>query len=352
MPSKTSVNYASDLEVVRSMKDRDKESYEYPWLNVQATENSEEKIKKVYDVSKKYNIPPAILYGAIAQESSWMEMGLADDFGNWACGLAQLNVNDWCNWSENADALTKAKIKWPVKEIQAYRSQHPGANICDTSFITPSYAGPFYEVALKRLRSEDPDAPPYMLRSRHASEPRLPNYLEIMAGYRFVAKYSIDDRISKNDPHAQGLRYLITSSFAANCSDYHNGIDAAAFTFAEIFKQLPQELQQAQKYKKGLENPNNCAQNTSNYYPLHVGWLLANAVYNAGPEILPGVFKYQQNSRISWENFTPEDLVKAIHFAVIQKNSGISSTGAQEAMGHVPGVLNSTSFENKEDADE
>jgi hypothetical protein len=339
MPSKKSETYEQDLEVLKKPQDIRSDGYMYPWLYVKATESSEEKIKTLYEVSAQYDIPPAVLYGAIAQESGWMEMGLAEDYGNWACGLAQLNANDWCGWASHAGPEIQARIQWPKKEVEAFQKSHPKVDVCDSDFLVPEHARPFYDVALKRLRTELPDAPEYMLEGRHAKNPQVASFEEVQVGLGKVTATLPGNKTLA----AQKIRYSIVASFAGNCSAYENGVPAGAYTFQQAFKDLPKELQNAQRYKSGEKNPNLCQANPSQYYPLHVGWLLANAVYNAGPEILPGVYQYQKNSGISWENFTPENLVSAIQFSLSQKDNGLSAIGAQEAKGHVPGVLYSTS---------
>ena len=91
---------------------------------------------------------------------------------------------------------------------------------------------------------------------------------------------------------------------------------------------------------EGEANPlYNCNhQVTTKGFPLQLGWLLADAVYNAGPGLMPGIQQYQKENHIPWDNFGPKELDAAIQYAIDPKR-GMWGIGPQEAKGHIHDLI-------------
>ena len=350
MPNKSSAYYTEQLSVVRSDELKNSETYQDAWTYVKAAENSEAKIAEIYAASEKYNIPPLILYGSLAQESSLQEMGLSKDYFNWACGVGQLNINDWCSWANQTSTETKSQIEWPQQDFDRLHAQNPRLNLCGTFFIVPEYVRPFHQAAMLRLQSEmGPSAPEYMLEGNHVLS-SVPSLAQSSSMLQTMSRYYFPHHANAEAEDAQKLRFEIGRSFAKHCAEHRNGIYAAAFTFKKVFDSLPEEIRSAQRYNSGEAKSPICkSEIKSEHFPIAIGWLLADAIYNAGPELLTGVMAYQKASHISWENFKPENLVDAINYTLKLPNNGLKPIGLREAIGHVSGVLEAIGAKESED---
>lgn len=341
MPRKDGAYYQDQVQILKITADRNSEDYQNAWTYIKAAEHSAEKINEIYAASEKYNIPPMILFGSLAQESSLQEMGLAKDYFNWACGVGQLNINYWCGWANQADAQTQREIGWPRQEVDHFHAQNPRFSVCGTFFIVPEFIRPFHQAAMSQMQAElGAQAPEYMLEERHVLSGRPVSFADSYPMLQTMAQYYFPNNALAASAEAQNLRYKMAQNFVTHCSEHRYGIDAAAFTFKKTFDALPAEIRNAQAYQPTeLRLPICKSTIKSDHFPISIGWLLADAIYNAGPELLPGVMTYQRQSGISWENFSPENLVDAINYTLKLPNNGLKPIGLKEAIGHVTGVL-------------
>jgi hypothetical protein len=354
-PNKNSPDYVNAEMALASNKDMNSEKYQDTWVYVKATDAREEKIAAIYDAADLYNMPPTVLAGALLQEETLYDQGVVSDFGNWACGIGQINVNDWCDWANNASSDVKDRIAWPQASIEAFLKTHPSTNPCDTNFIKPDYAKPFQQIFLKRMHKEHPDFPEYMLDASYTQKPERIEYKDVEIELREITAQHLKERgddpleAVKNEREAEALRFEIARNFVENCSDHHNGVPALAYTIKKVFDSLPKDLREAQQFTADHPRKPGCERvPVTTAYPLQVGWLLADAVYNAGDEILPGVYHYQKSHHISAEAFGPQELVNAIDYALSLKHTGISAIGKKEAVGHIRGVVNNARSANRE----
>jgi hypothetical protein len=311
------------------------------WANIEATKSAPGKANAIYQAADLYDLPPLVLTGALLQESSMAEFGISRDYGNWSCGLGQLNINEWCRWARAASPTIQSRTGWPIQEVADFIKSRPGQDLCGYGYLTPELAKPFHDIGIARLRAEEPGAREFMLLQDEILQPTRIEYPQVAAELRAIvkkAKLPTDSALEK-------LRFLIAKHFAENCSDYRNGIQAKASTLKTIFDTLPLEIQTAQHYKPGEHLERTCMRKTrSTAYPLSVGWLLADAIYNAGDQMVPAIYQYQAHSGKTWEQFRPSDLIAAIHFAIKKDKSGMSAIGKTEGMYHIQNVVNDVTW--------
>ena len=121
----------------------------------------------------------------------------------------------------------------------------------------------------------------------------------------------------------QHLRYQLANSFINNCSDINYGIMAAASELNHIYTHfIPDALKQKDRYAPGQGFQRACRyQPSDNAYPLHTGWLMAVAAYNAGPRAVDAVAYYQQWDKVAvedpvtWDNFHADKLIESLYWA-------------------------------------
>ncbi len=345
-PNANNPEFASAKEVIATSKNISSDDYLNAWMYLRAAKAADEKVNAIYEAADKYDMPPIVLTGAMMQESNLDSLPLTEDFGNWACGMGQINVNDWCYWASSLNADDKRRIDWSQSSNDRFQEKNPSIDLCSSDFVVPDHAQAFHSVLMSRLHAASPGAKEFMMDASYAVTPARIQFSEVKREFSLITKKhqkeNDDDSLAdtSDENAAQQLRFEITRNFVENCLDSKNAAQALAYNLRQTFDALPAELKEAQRYKDGQAKKSGCQRTpSSSAYPLHVGWLLADAVYNAGDEILPGVFTYQRRHHIDWEEFSPQDLVHAIDYALTLKNSGLSPIGAREAVHHIRGVV-------------
>ncbi|MES2526476.1 MAG: hypothetical protein V4598_05290 [Bdellovibrionota bacterium] len=242
------------------------------WMVTSGGRNPEKKLQSVISASKKYSIPPHVLLGAITQESLLASLGISPDGGNYSCGIAQLNISEWCEGVQSLTQAEKDAIKWP-------------AIAC--SSINSAMIEPFYNIAFRRLGTR-PD-------------------------YRITA--SDFAGITASDVRLPEKTFLAVNSFIQNCQNDELSIRFKANVLKNLFvNYVPSEMKNRELYTQDSQRPASCkVPNTTNYYPLHSGWLLAVAAYNAGPRVSSLVEHYFSNVS-PLPAIAPKDLVEALHW--------------------------------------
>ncbi len=259
------------------------------WMVNNGAKNAPKKLQSVVSASKKYGIPPHVLLGAITQESLLASLGISPDGGNYSCGIAQLNISEWC---EGMQALTPAE-----KEAQNWP-----AITC--SSVSSAMIAPFYSIALRRLGAR----PEYRIT---ASD---------FAG------------ITANDVRLPQKTFEAINSFIQNCQNDEFSIRFKAANLRNLFVNfVPAAMKTREVYPPNTPRTSSCSiQNTTSYYPLHSGWLLAVAGYNAGPRVTSLVEHYYQAANRSLPEINPKDLVEALHWGGKVKlgTSSVAFTGS------------------------
>lgn len=285
---------ASDLKLCRSQEVLAREEkrpgsftplqVELSWMIVNGGEDTQEKLESILNASRKHEIPPQILIGALTQESLLANLGISPDGGNYSCGIAQLNVQEWCLSAQSLPQAEREKMGWPTLN-------------CNSPSLETNMVKPFYDIAIKRLGT------------RHDYQMRASDF----------------DGITLNDvahgfPAAsstlQLARFQAVSSFLKHCQNYSLSIPFKAQTLKNLFKGfVPQSLKTSQIYSESQSFERKCSSAyPSKYYPLHTGWLLAVAAYNAGPRQTQLVEHYFQVKNNVFPNLTPLDLIEALHW--------------------------------------
>ncbi|MES2963178.1 MAG: hypothetical protein V4760_04750 [Bdellovibrionota bacterium] len=244
-------------------------------MRLQATRNHQTKIAAVNSASRIYGVPPLVLTGALYQESLFAELGVSDDGDNYSCGVAQINLYEWCKWANGVDAAKKAEIGWPTT-----------VNSCQTD--DRLWIKPFFAIAkAKKGFGTAVEA----------------EFFEGIGYDQVVTSLPPADRAT------QELRVRRAHSFLKNCTNPTNAIAAKANELADLYRVfIPNGLKRAQRID-------------GKPHPLHVGWLLAVGAYNAGPRVVEamihsrGFTPAQLEDSATFENFTPMDLVRSLFWA-------------------------------------
>ena len=263
---------------------------EVAWMRLFAVQNFQKKIDAVYEASRSYRIPPQVLTGALFQESIFAELGISEDGGNYSCGVGQINISEWCRWATRSGAKARADALWPRRG--------------ECSLLDPSLVKPFFDIAKTRLES----IPEYKL-----SKVQFANitYQQVMRGF------------PQADEGVQRRRFQLVKSFINNCSDARDGIIAKAHELATIYNDyVPGAFKRRGTYQRGQAYQRRCNQKgEGGVYPLHLGWLLAVGVYNAGPRAIDSVAYYNgwtsEDLRDpgTLNGFSVVDMVKSLYWA-------------------------------------
>lgn len=261
-------------------------------MRMMAAKDSSLKVKAVYDASEKYGVPPHILTGAIMQESIFSNLGVTDDGGNFSCGIAQINLVEWCVWAETQSPAKKAAMGWPTTGVD-----------CNTE-VSRSFVKPFHQIGLKRLGS----LPTYRLEAKHTQN--IP--LQAVAGAWPEVTAETKQR-----------RYTLTNSFLNNCGSPVDAIHAKAFQLKSLYnRSVPQGLKQHEVYGPGEKFQLQCMRPlNSRVYPVQTAWILAVGAYNAGGKVQDvmasayGFSREEVSRRETFAGFTPKDLVRSVYSA-------------------------------------
>lgn len=276
------INRAPDLKVCRYSELLRREGersgtftpvqVEIAWMITNGAKNPDKKLASIVSASELHSIPPHILLGAITQESLLASLGISPDGGNYSCGIAQLNISEWCTGMQSLSEQERTTLGWPKVA-------------CST--IASSQVAPFYDIALTRLGNR-PD-------------------------YRIDA--SDFTGITAEQVKLPQKTFEAVSSFIKNCQSDSLSIRFKAANLKNLFNNfVPAPLRNSEVY--GTEpRPASCRiNNTTKYFPLHTGWLLAVASYNAGPRVVGLVEHYYQVQNNVFPPMTPKDLVEALHW--------------------------------------
>ncbi len=290
--TKRPLNYCRAQEVLRreaAAPGSQVDFLETAWMYDLAAKNYDAKVSAIYEASRNLQIPAQILTGALYQESLLSELGIAEDGGNFSCGIGQANLSEWCNWIDKQSPSVKALLGWPSVSC---------------SEVSPSLLRPFYRIAVKNLAG----APEYQLSKAH------------------FANIAFDDVVAdfpSGNAVTQRARYRAVSSFIEHCSEPVPGISANANAIAQIYRSVvPKGLLTRETYTAGEKFNRSCReQGFEGQYPLNSGWLIAVGIYNAGGKGVDALAHYNRWSATNladektFANFSPPDLVEAFYWA-------------------------------------
>lgn len=202
---------------------------------------------EIYAVSQQYGVPSDVLFSAIYQESDFDHYGVNLDYGNYSCGVAQINISGWCQTIAN-DPKYAQKYNWP------------GHIKCDSlDDLNQKIMAPF----LTAIQASRP-------MTKSGTEP---------ADYLKLPPQQMIAQMPGGNYESKRLYYDAAMSFGAHCSDIQIGIVAMAKSLREVnHDYVPAELKRV--------------------HP-HTAWVIADAIYNIGPVLVtllqnakgPGVWK-------------------------------------------------------------
>lgn len=266
---------------------------ELSWMVVESVKNYETKVNAVYEAANQSGVPPLILTGAIYQESLFAELGLADDGGNFSCGVQQINLSGWCSWANTLSEQEKIAMDWPLN-----------IDCSDSQLIDLKLIRPLYEIALTQLNG----LPEYQLQASHFSN---------------ITQADVEPFWSKAAPEIQTLRFQTIRSFINNCTDPRRGILAKAHALAKLYNSsISTAFKAKDRYTSGDSFHRSCSQAAKDdAFPLHTGWLLTVAAYNAGPRAIDAVAYYNSwgktefNDSVAIQDFTPDQIINSIFWS-------------------------------------
>lgn len=279
-------NRAADLRFCRNSEilRREKEkpgtfsdsSLKMAWLVVDGGKNVAEKLSAIEKASADFQIPPQILIGALKQESQLSSIGVQPDGGNYSCGIAQLNINEWCESLNALSEKERRKLGWPLIS-------------CDNAVLPTESVKSFYEIA---LRKNAPGRPGYQMTSEDYHS------------------------IQKDDVNLPENVFLAVKSYLNHCQDFELSIAFKARILKNLFDRfVPTALTSNEQYLPGQTFSRVCKNPyTIKSYPLHTGWLLATAMYNAGPVQAKLVGHYLKVQNYQFPQINPQELIEALHW--------------------------------------
>ncbi len=251
------------------------------WMIVEGGKDTEVKLEAIMSASKKYSMPPQILLGALTQESLLANLGISPDGGNYSCGISQLNIQEWCEGLSQLSSSDRLKLHWPAIDCRSLPS---------------TIISPFYEIAQKNLGSR----PPYMIDRKD------------FAGI----SYDMVAPALKGTIDTKQTIYQAVNSFLQNCQNPAYAIPIKAHALNKLFTNfVPAQLRWQNRYPKDESFKKVCRHKyESPYYPLHTGWLLAVASYNAGPRQVQLVEHYFGVKENQFPHLQPTDLIEALYW--------------------------------------
>jgi hypothetical protein len=265
---------------------------EIAWMRKTAVQNHDVKVKAVYDASETYQVPPLVLTGALFQESIFSELGIAEDGGNYSCGVAQINATEWCRWANGQTDAKKIEMGWPSAEVNC------------TTEASPKLIKPFYDIAVTRLAG----LPIYRLQKEHFQNI---SFDDVKAGFPSAPEQTLR------------LQYQVARSFLDTCGAPVDAIMAKANELAHLYSEfVPAGMKQNEIYSSGDKFQRACMrESTVNTYPLHTGWLLAVGTYNAGPRAVDIMSAFNGWSRAAvsdaktFQGFDVKSMIASIYKA-------------------------------------
>jgi hypothetical protein len=292
------INICRSEEILRREKihpgSQSSTNLELSWMAMDSLRNTSTKIQAIYDGNRISGVPLHVLTGAVYQESLFSELGVADDGGNYSCGVEQINLIGWCEWMNKQPMADRQAMGWPTQQI----------NCDDSQIVRLNFFKPIYDIAKSRLNG----LPEYRLQKDHFKNIPLSNIVNQWP----AASSSI-----------QQLRYQLIMSYINNCSEARKGILAKANELAGIYNQfVSPALKAKDRYAPGQHFDRACReQQADNAYPLHTGWLMAVSAYNAGPRSIDALAFYNRWTREDLNNpnvvsnLVPTDIVTSLYWA-------------------------------------
>ncbi len=246
------------------------------WLIVDGSLHVQEKLNEIEKASREFGIPPQILIGALKQESQLSSIGVQPDGGNYSCGIAQLNISEWCESMNVLPVDRQKQLGWP--SIQ-----------CDTAVLPVESVKSFYELALKKNAG------------------LKPVYQMTAEDYAWI---KLSD-VSLSEPVFQAV-----SSYLSHCQDFTLSISFKARILKNLYDHfVPSALKLNEHYTEGKTFSRLCKNPYPvDVYPLHTGWLLTTAMYNAGPVQAKLVGHYFQVQNNQFPLLSPQELIEALHW--------------------------------------
>lgn len=301
---------SKDLKVCRSRENLRREAVtpgsltplqiQIAWMTSKGGESSREKLAKIIESANQLQMPPQILVGALTQESLLADLGISSDGGNYSCGIGQLNISEWCLGMNTLPAAERAQLGWPTMT-------------CDT--VTPGMVAPFHNLALRKLGTR----PEYRLEAND------------FAG---ITLNQVVGQFPAATAAVQANRFKAISSFVSNCQNFAYGIPFKARNIKNLFETyIPAKMKAEEVYTSGERYSRSCSTTyESKYFPLHTGWLLALAAYNAGPSMTKLLEHYHQASGAEMPSLNPLDLIEALYWGgeVRAGSNRVYFTGANQ----------------------
>jgi hypothetical protein len=246
------------------------------WLIVDGGKKVEEKLSAIEKASVDYEIPPQILLGALKQESGLSSIGVQPDGGNYSCGIAQLNIEEWCESMNSLSAEKRAELGWP--QIS-----------CDNKILPTDSVKIFFDLAQKKVNGAKPG---YQLNATDYQTLTL-------------------EETGLSDPLFKAVQ-----SFLFHCQDFNLSIPFKARILKNLYdKYVPASFKSSEVYTEGKTFGRTCAHPYPvKSFPLHTGWLLSTAMYNAGPVQLKLIGHYYQIKNYQFPQMSPPDLIEALHW--------------------------------------
>ena len=276
---------------------------ENSWMLADSGNNVSEKLNAIEEASKKFGVPPQILIGAMRQESLLSSLGITPDGGNYSCGMAQLNIQEWCQSMNSLPKNKQEELGWPA-----------GIK-CDSDELPTDIVKPFYDFARRNARNR----PDYLFT---AEDFKGITYKDVKHGHGLLRIFS--KLFSKNKMNKK--TFAAVNSFVQNCQSIPLSVSAKAQALKSLFDNfVPAELKNAEQYTNGKTFPRACANPYPvSAYPLHTGWLLAVAMYNAGPLQPKIVRHYYKAQNTEFPRINPLELIEALHWGGKWKEKGVN----------------------------
>lgn len=272
------------------------------WMNASAGNNSQDKLAQMHQAARLVDMPIHTLIGALTQESLLSDLGISPDGGNYSCGIAQLNISEWCEGMSKLTQSERDNLDWP-------------SHSCETKLVTPAMLDPFYKIASKNLHGR----PAYQIDARDFAGIELK---QVVSAFPAASAAT------------QSLRFRALTSFIQNCQNYSLGIPIKAYNLRHIFdRYVSKKLRSSEVYGANESFPRTCSTSyQSKFYPLHTGWLLAVAMYNAGPSMIKLMEHYHQKAAEYFPKLSPSDLIEALYWGGEYRSSTnrVHYTGANQ----------------------
>ncbi|MBC7713091.1 MAG: hypothetical protein H7177_07115 [Rhizobacter sp.] len=311
-------NKAADLKYCRNAEVLRRESVkagsftpatiEQAWMVVDGGKNVPAKLAAIQAATLKYEIPAQVLIGAMKQESLMSSLGVSPDGGNYSCGMSQLNIQEWCSAMNSLSGEEKAKYGWPSDMS------------CEDDELPTTIVKPFYDIAVKNLGTRA-------------------TYELVSEDFKGITSEQVVPGFPSGSSGLQSKRYQAVTSFVNNCQDIALSVNFKARTLRGLYDNfVPSKLKEQEIYTAGKTFPRAC-KNTyaSKYYPLHTGWLMAVAMYNAGPSQSKIVGYYYQAKSSELPAMNPLDLIEALHWGGKYKSGTDNVTYNDMDAGKKPG---------------